>query len=191
MRHRIVVNVPAFCCCIALLLCVAMLPACWKTDPCFPDSNGRQYRITIVERWDSSSRFPGGSVPSFPCPDGLDLRPGVSFVVRVDGFSGGAPGCLCGTGSVVQSHDGWAWAGSMAAECGGSFFELKTNVTNETCSGISDVAIDASKVPTGTEVPGQRPVAYLRRNFQESTGDCGPISTRVCTESFVIEIEQL
>jgi hypothetical protein len=178
-------------CAIGLVLCLAVLPSCLKADPCFPNSKGKQYRVSIVERWDSSSRFPGGQPASFACPDGLDLRPGVSFVVQVDVFSASAPGCSCGSGSVVQSPDGWAWAGSMDAECGGSFFELKTNVTNGTCSGISDVAIEASKVPTGAEVPGQRPVAYLSRSFQDGTGDCGPISARACADSFVIEIEQL
>jgi len=189
MRHR-VGNTSDVYCAISLFLCLAMLPSCWKADPCFPNSKGKRYRISIVERWDSSSRFPGGPAASSACPAGLDLGPGVSFVVQVDGFTAGAPGCSCGRGSVVQSPDGWAWAGSMAAECGGSFFELKTNVTNGTCSGIADIAIDASKVPTSVEIVGQRPTASLQRYFQDLTGGCG-LSLGPCFDSFVIEIEQL
>jgi len=171
-----------------LALWLPTLAACSK-DPCFPVSKGRQYRINVVELWDASSRFPGGN-SSNPCPVGFDLKAGGSFVVQVDSFSATGSACSCGLGAAVEAPDGWAWVRAGDDECEGNFFQLRTNAMDGACSGKVQVSIESSRVPTGSAVPGQPPVAHLQRTFQPITADCGSRGS-VCTDAFVIEIEEL
>jgi hypothetical protein len=174
---------------VGLVLCVPVLTACSK-DPCFPASKGKQYQINIVELWDANSQFPGGQTQPFPCPVDFDLKAGGSFVVQVDGFDPDSVGCTCGTGHAIQGPDGWTWSGVRGATCGANFFELRTTATNGDCTGDVQVSIEASRVPTGSEVPGQPPVAHLKRSFQESAPTCN-LSGGTCTDRFVVEIVEL
>jgi len=174
---------------IGLLACLALVAACSK-DPCFPGSKGKQYRITIVERWDENSRFPGGSSSFSGCPGDLDLIPGTSFVIQIDSFSVEAQGCSCGKGPVVQAPDGWTWKEMGAVACGGNFFALSADGQKGACSAMVRVSVDTSRIPTGDEVPGEPPVAHLERIFQSNATTCDPVPT-VCADSFVVEIAQL
>jgi hypothetical protein len=142
-----------------------------------------------VELWDASSRFPGGN-SSNPCPVGFDLKAGGSFVVQVDSFSATGSGCSCGIGTAVEAPDGWAWEGAEDTECEGNFFQLRTNAMDGACSGKVQVSIESSRVPTGSAVPGQPPAAHLYRSFQGNPVACG-LRDVVCTDAFVIEIEEL
>jgi hypothetical protein len=171
---------------VGLFLCLPMSLACSK-EPCFPDSEGKEYRITVIERWDSNSRFPGGSPGT--CPVGLDLESGSSLLVRVDRFNRGGTSCHCGMGSAIEAPDGWTWEGAEPAYCGANFFQLNTHGQNGACTGEVHISVHAPHVPTGVAVPGQ-PVAYLKRNFQEDTASCFT-SGGFCSDRFVVEIEEL
>jgi hypothetical protein len=175
-------------CVFGLVLCVPMLTACSK-DPCFPGSKGKQYRIDIVELWDSNSQFPGGQSTS-PCPLDFDLKSGSSFVVQVDGFNPDATSCSCGMGPAIQAPDGWTWEGVWTATCGGNFFQLRSNAQSGACSGAVRISIQASRILTGSAVPGQPPVAVLSRGFDESAPTCG-LSGGACSDRFVVEIVEL
>ena len=174
---------------LVAVLGVPTLAACSK-DPCFPASKGKQYQISIVEIWDDNSQFLGGQTSLNPCPVDFDLKAGGSFVVQVDGFLQGSPGCSCGEGHAVQAPDGWTWEGVEGAVCGGNFFAMRTGAKNGSCSGDVNVSIEASHLPTGSAAPGQPPPACLQRSFQRGAPTCG-LSENVCNDSFVVEIVEL
>jgi hypothetical protein len=174
---------------VALALGAPMVAACSK-DPCFPESKGKQYQITVVERWDTNSQFPGGPAGTIPCPVDFDLMAGSSFVVQVDGFRAGSPGCSCGEGSPVQAPTGWTWQGTEGTVCQDNFFALRTAAEKGVCRGDVSVGINAARIPTGAAVPGQPPAAHLERWFQERAPTCG-LRDLTCIDSFVVEIQGL
>jgi len=159
-------------------------------DPCFPGSNGKEYRVTVGEIWDTSSQFPGGSEPSTKCPSDLDLVAGGSFDIKVTGFSPDAPSCVCGYGAVTRSPDGWHWT-SMAPEvsCNENFFEAHLDAKQGDCTGVVFLAIHADKVPTGRELPGKPPLAFVDRIFHSGLSCAGRGAT--CSSHIVAEIEEL
>jgi len=174
---------------VGLLACLPLVATCSK-DPCFPGSKGKQYRIHIVELWDAGSRFPGGTQARADCPVDFDLKPGTDFTIMVDGFSIEAPGCSCGKGPVVEAPDAWTWQGVWASACLSNFYQLRAEARQGTCSGEVMISIEASRLPTGDALPGQPPVAYLRRRFQQNGSTCGP-GRITCTDQFVVEIVEL
>jgi len=174
---------------VSVLVCLLMAAACSK-DPCFPGSKGKQYRITIVERWDENSRFPGGTQRGANCPIDFDLKPGSSIGVQVDSFNVEAQGCPCGTGPVVEAPEGWTWNPKGFVTCRGNFFGLEAEVRKGSCGGILLLSIQSSRVPTGDVVPGEAPVAYLQRNFQTDGTTCQP-GAGICGDRFVVEIVEM
>jgi len=175
---------------VGLLACLPLVATCSK-DPCFPGSKGKQYRIHIVELWDASSRFPGGTQAKADCPADFDLKPGTDFTIEISGFNIEAPSCSCGKGPVVEAPEGWTWLGVWPTACWGNFFQGRTEGRQGSCSGIVMLSIQASRVPTGDAVPGQSPVAHLQRSFQANGGTTCGLGSPICTDQFVVEIVEL
>jgi len=160
-----------------------------STDPCFPNSNGKEYRVTVGEIWDLSSQFPGGSEPTTKCPSDLDLIAGGSFDIKITGFNGDAPSCACGEGTITRAPDNWQWKQASDVSCNDNFFEAHLEAKQGDCSGVVFLSIRANNVPTGKEVPGKRPVAYVDRIFQSGLSCAGRGAT--CSSLIVAEIEEL
>jgi hypothetical protein len=144
------------------------------------------------ERWDDTSRFPGGQHALFPCPADFDLVPGSSFAVSVDHLNPEATTCSCGSGNVTQGPDGWSWSTSNeVGPCKGSFFQGGGQTARDTCHGRVKIDIQATALPAGSSVAGQAPVAWAERDFQVvydagGTTTC-PVSPS-CSDRFVVEI---
>jgi len=180
-------------------LLLSTLPSACSHDDCFSDVEGKSYRITIVEPWDEYSAFPGGPPMPFPCPSGFDLPSGSSFVVHIDGTSDHSTGCSCSNASIAAGPNGWNWSGSRPADyCSDAFFMGESySASNDICSGSLFLRLEASKVPTGKEVPGSAPMANLDRRFYPATKtdgsavnpDCA-IRIPDCRDIFVVEIAQ-
>lgn len=183
-----------------LALCAAIAAVCGmfgggcSPEPCFGSSVGKQYRVTVVERWDENSRFSGGHYSPFPCPDDFDLSPGSSFVVSVDHFNMEASTCSCGSGNVTEGPAGWSWTESTeVGPCKGSFFQGGGLATRDACRGRLKIDIEAKALPSGSSIEGQAPLAWAQRGF-EVVYDAGGTTTcpvaPSCGDRFVVEIAE-
>jgi hypothetical protein len=177
----------------SVAVCAALGLAC-TPEPCFPSSVGKQYRVSIVERWNESSRFAGGHYAPFPCPADFDLSPARSFVVNIDHFNIEATICSCGSGTVTQGPEGWSWTeANEVGACQGSFFQGGGRATNDTCQGRIRIEIEAKQIPTGSSIEGQAPVAWAQRSFIADYDPAGTSTCPVklsCSERFVVEITE-
>lgn len=182
MRHALTLGWFAIC-----LSCGIGAVGCSR-DSCFPETIGHDYRVRVVERWDSESRFPGWAARTSWCPTGLEVQPGSTFVVRINDANTTSETCFCGRGPVLQSPEGWTWtADESASHCGANFYYLLGNAAGATCTSSISIDIGASRVPTGPAEAGKAPTASMDLVYSPIDPDtCG-----ACSDSYVVEIESL
>jgi len=183
----------------SLALALVVCAACSSKAPCFEHTNGKQYHIGIVERWDESSQYPGWPGGSTPCPTDFDLVPGSGFDIRITGFNQDAEKCSCGMGVITTSPPGWSWNGAASDQrCEGRFFTGAYTAERDGCNGGPlSLSIDSTQVPSTSPTVGQYPPARLHRTFAQGPGfvDGGCIQPSGglggCDDAFVIEIQEL
>jgi len=171
--------------------------ACTSKDPCFEQSNGKQYHINIVELWDQNSQYPGWPGGTNPCPPGFDLAPGGGFDIQITGFNSDSDECSCGKGIVTASPAGWTWEkpGSSEDRCNANFYYAALYANASECKGQVWIGIGASSVPSGVPTPGQVPAARVHRVFTANlsgwdAGTCNVGIGGTCDDHFVVDIEQ-
>jgi hypothetical protein len=176
---------------------VPFVAACSKKDDCFGQSNGKTYHVTIIEKWGVDSQYSGSPGELNPCPADLDLIAGNGFDLQIKGFNSDATGCSCGQGIIVASPAEWVWDNSSGAEgrCTANFFSATNLSANRgECEGQVALGVETSRLPSGSSVVGQAPVAHVNRTFTATSADAGAClstsSLRTCNDSFVVEIAE-
>jgi hypothetical protein len=152
-----------------------------------PDTQGRNYRVTVVG---STTNMSGN------CPDKFDLSPGTVFELSITNFHDG-PSCQCGKGPIPSPPADWVWSEfdpSPARDCVGNLYWDNFHAEKESCEGLTTLTITAQKVPTGpiTEVTNP-PIADLNRKFIETSdaGTCNGTSKLSCGDDYSVQIDQM
>jgi hypothetical protein len=140
-------------------------------DTCEDVAKGDRLTITILEPFDSNSKFKGAVVAPSTCHEPLGLVAGAELRAIVTGFVGDS--CLSGLAEFEDLGE-WQWQAQTAQPGVSGAFVLygPHQLTRESCTGDAFVRLKSrTGVPTREPEPGATPPAVLQLGFAADPGD--------------------
>lgn len=178
----------------ALALWVVVVPACpLDADNCKGLRVGDQVEVTLVEPWDTQSRFPGSSAAApLTCHDSIGFAANGAFVATLTDFLGNH-GCLSGI-TETFALGGWTWTRdpALVSVPGGAVLEGLYLGQMGACTGRIRVVVQADRLPSTPPEPGRTPRATMRFGFDATGTSVGDSACpQTCGGEMVVSVAAL
>ena len=174
------------------LLVIALLAGGCKEEvaACYGLSVGERVEMSIVERYDASSQFPGARpLGNGACPAAVDLVSGDTLAIAIERQAlDDVSECKCSL-FVVEDAEAFGWHRAQSrTEHLAPQVPMLANFTAEVagCSALVQLTVDKRRSTTNLEAvsePGQEPYFVLLRELIFSDG-----CSQSCSDEFVVSI---
>ena len=172
------------------LLASFLAGGCKEEVPaCFGLSVDERLQISIVERYDASSGFPGARLGNVACPQGIDIASGDTLKITVERQEHDDVSECTGSLFVVEDADEFGWGNArFGSENLAPQVPLLAYIGAEVagCSALVQLTVDERRSTTNLEAvsePGQEPYFVLLRELIFSDG-----CSQSCSDEFVVSI---
>lgn len=177
------------------LLAIALLASllaggCKEEVPaCYGLSVDERLQVSIVERYDASSQFPGARLGNVACPQGVDIASGETLTIAIERQALDDVYHCKSSLFVVEDPDEFGWDNArFGTENLAPQVPLLAYIGAEVagCAALVQVTIDERRSTTNLEAvsePGQEPYFVLLRELIFSDG-----CSQSCSDEFVVSI---